>query len=112
MAVQKLSGGNQQRVVIAKWLATDPKILFIDEPTNGIDVGAKAEIHALMRKLASQGMAIVMVSSEMTEVLSISDTILVMRRGRINGVFDGVNATQEDLLNVAILSQSKKEAVG
>lgn len=112
MAVQKLSGGNQQRVVIAKWLATNPKILFIDEPTNGIDVGAKAEIHTLMRNLASQGMAIVMVSSEMAEVLSISDTILVMRRGRINGIFKGADANQEELLNAAILSQPKKEAVG
>lgn len=111
MMVQKLSGGNQQRVVIAKWLATEPKILFIDEPTNGIDVGAKSEIHSLMRQLAAQGMAIIMVSSELTEVLSISDTVLVMRRGRINGVFDGATATQEELLNAAILSNSGKEAV-
>lgn len=111
MMVQKLSGGNQQRVVIAKWLATEPKILFIDEPTNGIDVGAKSEIHGLMRQLASQGMAIIMISSELTEVLSISDTVLVMRRGRINGVFDGAATNQEELMNAAILSKSGKEAV-
>lgn len=109
MTVQKLSGGNQQRVVIAKWLATNPEILFIDEPTNGIDVGAKSEIHNLMRELASQGMAIVMVSSELPEVLSISDTVLVMRRGRINGVFDGASANQEELLNAAILSNGGRE---
>ena len=110
MVVQKLSGGNQQRVVIAKWLATDPEILFIDEPTNGIDIGAKSEIHNLMRRLASQGMAIVMVSSELPEVLSISDTVLVMRRGRINGVFDGAATNQEELLNAAILSNPGKGA--
>ncbi len=109
MVVQKLSGGNQQRVVIAKWLATNPEILFIDEPTNGIDVGAKSEIHNLMRELAAQGMAIVMVSSELSEVLSISDTVLVMRRGRINGVFDGASANQEELLNAAILSNAGRE---
>ena len=102
MVVQKLSGGNQQRVVIAKWLATDPEILFIDEPTNGIDIGAKSEIHNLMRRLASQGMAIVMVSSELPEVL--------MRRGRINGVFDGAATNQEELLNAAILSNPGKGA--
>lgn len=112
MPVQKLSGGNQQRVVIAKWLATNPKILFIDEPTNGIDVGAKSEIHSLMRRLAAQGMAIVMISSELPEVLAVSDTILVMRRGRINGVFQGAKANQEELLNAAILAQTTKEVVG
>ena len=106
----QFSGGMKQRVVIAKWLATDPEILFIDEPTNGIDVGAKSEIHNLMRRLASQGMAIVMVSSELPEVLSISDTVLVMRRGRINGVFDGAATNQEELLNAAILSNPGKGA--
>lgn len=109
MLVQKLSGGNQQRVVIAKWLATNPKILFVDEPTNGIDVGAKSEIHDLLRKLASEGMAIVMVSSEQAEVLAISDRILVMRRGRINGVFDGATADSEAMMNAAILSRRNKE---
>ena len=83
---------------------------FIDEPTNGIDIGAKSEIHNLMRRLASQGMAIVMVSSELPEVLSISDTVLVMRRGRINGVFDGAATNQEELLNAAILSNPGKGA--
>ncbi|MGE5606763.1 MAG: sugar ABC transporter ATP-binding protein [Bacteroidota bacterium] len=103
MAVQQLSGGNQQRVVIAKWLATKPKVLIIDEPTHGIDVGAKAEIHQLLKDLALQGMGIIMVSSELPEVLAISDRILVMRRGRINGEFVGGNVTQEEIMNRAIL---------
>lgn len=106
MLVSKLSGGNQQRVVIAKWLATDPKILIIDEPTNGIDVGAKSEIHSLLRKLAAGGMGIIMISSELTEVLAISDHILVMRRGRINGRLDGSLAKQEAIMNAAILNKS------
>lgn len=103
MAVQQLSGGNQQRVVIAKWLATKPQVLIIDEPTHGIDVGAKAEIHQLLKDLASQGMGIIMVSSELPEVLAISDKILVMRHGRINGEFAGGSATQEEIMNKAIL---------
>lgn len=104
MLANKLSGGNQQRVVIAKWLATDPKILIIDEPTNGIDVGAKSEIHGLLRELSAKGMGIIMISSELAEVLSISDKVFVMRRGRINGTFDGATATQEVIMNAAILS--------
>ena len=103
MAAQKFSGGNQQRIVIAKWLATDPKILIVDEPTNGIDVGAKDEIHKLLRELASNGMGIIMISSELPEVLAISDKVLVMRRGRINAVLDGETATQEMIMNAAIL---------
>jgi ABC-type sugar transport system ATPase subunit len=105
MVVQKLSGGNQQRVVIAKWLATDPEILIVDEPTNGIDVGAKSEIHTLLRNLAAKGMGIIMISSELPEVLAISDTILVMRRGRINAAFDGETANQNMIMNAAILSK-------
>lgn len=103
MAAQKFSGGNQQRIVIAKWLATDPKILIVDEPTNGIDVGAKDEIHKLLRELAGKGMGIIMISSELPEVLAISDRILVMRRGMINAVLDGESATQETIMNAAIL---------
>lgn len=75
-------------------------------------MGAKSEIHSLMRRLAAQGMAIVMISSELPEVLAVSDTILVMRRGRINGVFQGAKANQEELLNAAILAQTTKEVVG
>lgn len=102
MAVKDLSGGNQQRVVIAKWLATNPKVLIIDEPTNGIDVGAKREIHKLLRELATKGIGIIMISSELPEVLAISDKILVMRRGRIVATFDGSKATQEDIMNKAV----------
>jgi ABC-type sugar transport system ATPase subunit len=104
MDVQKLSGGNQQRVVIAKWLATNPKILIIDEPTNGIDVGAKEEIHRLLKDLASKGMAIIMISSELPEILALSDRIMVMRRGRIVAEFDGDKATQEMIMNKAVLN--------
>lgn len=106
MLVQKLSGGNQQRVVIAKWLATDPKVLIIDEPTNGIDVGAKTEIHNLLRDLAAKGMGILMISSELPEVLAISDKVLVMRRGRIAVEFDAENLTQEEIMNKAIISNT------
>ena len=81
--VRQLSGGNQQKVVLGKWLATNPRILIMDEPTRGIDVGAKAEIHLLMRKLAAEGMAILMISSELPEVLGMSDRVLVMNGGRI-----------------------------
>lgn len=109
MLVQKLSGGNQQRVVVAKWLATNPKILIVDEPTNGIDIGAKSEIHCLLRELASKGMGIIMISSELPEVLAISDTILVMRRGRINGTFEGKVATQKCIMNAAILCDARED---
>ncbi len=104
MLTSKLSGGNQQRIVIAKWLATNPKILIIDEPTNGIDVGAKSEIHGLLRELAKEGMGIIMVSSELPEVLAISDNILIMRRGKINGRMEGASASQEQIMNAAILN--------
>jgi ABC-type sugar transport system ATPase subunit len=97
-----LSGGNQQRVVIAKWLAINPKILIVDEPTRGIDIGAKAEIHALLRKLASDGMAVLMISSDMPEILAVSDRILVMHQGRIAGELSAAEATQERILNYAM----------
>ncbi len=93
--VRQLSGGNQQKVVLGKWLATNPRILIMDEPTRGIDVGAKAEIHLLMRKLAGEGMAILMISSELPEVLGMSDRVLVMNGGRIVGEFDKEHATAE-----------------
>jgi ABC-type sugar transport system ATPase subunit len=92
--VGKLSGGNQQKVGLSKWLATEPRILIMDEPTRGIDVGAKAEIHRLMSEFAGRGMAILMISSELPEVLGMSDRILVMRAGRIVAEVDRANATQ------------------
>ena len=96
-----LSGGNQQRVVIAKWLALQPKVLIVDEPTRGIDVGATAEIHALLCDLAKQGMAILMISSEMAEILAMSDQNFVMRQGRIEGELSRAEATQEKIMRLA-----------
>jgi ribose transport system ATP-binding protein/inositol transport system ATP-binding protein len=80
-----LSGGNQQKVVLAKWFMEPPKVLILDEPTRGVDVGAKSEIHSLMGEFASQGMAIVMISSELPEVMSISDRVLIYHEGKLNG---------------------------
>jgi rhamnose transport system ATP-binding protein len=91
----KLSGGNQQKIVLGKWLANQPKLLILDEPTRGIDVGAKAEIHRLMSELAGQGLAILMISSELPEVLGMSDRVLVMREGRLAAAFSRAEATPE-----------------
>lgn len=96
-----LSGGNQQKVVLAKWLATGPQVLILDEPTRGIDVGTKAAVHRLMRDLAAQGMAILMISSELPEVLGMSDRILVMREGRISGEFPREAASPERIMAAA-----------
>jgi ABC-type sugar transport system ATPase subunit len=98
----KLSGGNQQRVVLAKWLATNPKILIVDEPTNGIDVGAKAEIHQILRDLTESGMAIIVISSELPEILAITDRVIIMRRGRISAEKFCQGLNQEDILSKAI----------
>ena len=86
--VDSLSGGNQQKVVIAKWLMGDPQIIILDDPTRGIDVGAKAEIHRLMTELAREGKAIILISSEMPEVIGVSNRIIVIREGHINGEFE------------------------
>jgi rhamnose transport system ATP-binding protein len=96
-----LSGGNQQKVVISKWLATHPRTLILDEPTRGIDVGAKAEVHRLMGELARSGMAILMISSELPEILAMSDRVLVMREGRLVAEMDGREATQESIIRAA-----------
>jgi rhamnose transport system ATP-binding protein len=97
-----LSGGNQQKVVISKWLETKPKVLILDEPTRGIDVGAKVEVHQLVDDLAAQGLAIILISSDLPEVLAMSDRILVMREGRQMAVFDHREATQERVLSAAM----------
>jgi rhamnose transport system ATP-binding protein len=97
----ELSGGNQQKVVLAKWLSTNPKILILDEPTRGIDVGTKAAVHALMGKLAAEGIAILMISSELPEVLGMSDRIIVMHEGRMTGHFSRAEATQEKIISAA-----------
>jgi ABC-type sugar transport system ATPase subunit len=95
--VRQLSGGNQQKVVLAKWLATSPRVLIMDEPTRGIDVGAKAEIHALISRLAQQGMAILMISSELPEVLGMSDRVLVMNGGRLVASFGRGEASADQI---------------
>ena len=100
--VVNLSGGNQQKVVIGKWLVTHPKILILDEPTRGIDVGAKKEIHQLMSDLAAKGVGIIMISSEMPEVLGMSDRIIVMHDGRICGEFDAREATQSKIMSTIL----------
>jgi rhamnose transport system ATP-binding protein len=100
--VGNLSGGNQQKVSLARWLAADPKVLILDEPTQGVDVGAKAEIHALMGDLAAKGLAILMISSEMPEVLALSDRVAVMHSGTLIGTLDRAEATQERVLDLAL----------
>ena len=99
--VGNLSGGNQQKVIISRWLTLNPRILILDEPTRGIDVGAKAEIHALIDTLASEGVGILMISSELPEILGISDRILVMRAGEITGEFTRREATQDAIMHCA-----------
>ncbi len=99
--VEKLSGGNQQKVMFGKWLNTRPRIFLLDEPTRGIDVGAKAEVHAMVRELAEEGMAILCISSDLPEVLAMSDRILVMREGRQMGILGRDEATQEAVMSLA-----------
>jgi ribose transport system ATP-binding protein len=96
-----LSGGNQQKVILSRWLSSKSKILIFDEPTRGIDVGAKAEVFALMNQLAQQGVGIIMISSEMPELLSMADRILVMRAGRFTAEYQQGQASQEELLRSA-----------
>jgi rhamnose transport system ATP-binding protein len=96
-----LSGGNQQKVALARWLAVKPKILILDEPTQGVDVGAKSEIHKLIRRLAAQGMAVLMISSDLPEILGMSDRIAVMRGGTIVVMLPG-NSTAHDVMAAAL----------
>jgi len=99
--IQSLSGGNQQKVLISRWLANDPDILILDEPTRGIDVGAKYEIYCIIAELAKQGKSIIMISSEMGELIGMSDRIMVMCEGRVTGFVDGKDATQENIMELA-----------
>ena len=105
--VSRLSGGNQQKVLFSKWLARKPKLLIADEPTRGVDVGAKAEIHSLLRDLANQGAAVVMISSELPEVLGMSDRIAVMREGRLIKIFDCNEAGEENVGACALGAMEK-----
>jgi len=100
--VANLSGGNQQKVALSRWLVTKPSVLILDEPTQGIDVGAKAEIHALMSELAAQGTAILMISSELPEILGMSDRAAVIHDGTIFGMLDRAEATQANILALAL----------
>lgn len=109
--VRNLSGGNQQKVVLAKWLFAQSKVLIFDEPTRGIDVGAKQEIYNLMNQLAAGGAGIIMVSSELPEVLGMSDRILVMEEGRVTAELVREQATQESIMRYAT-TRSEKRAVG
>jgi rhamnose transport system ATP-binding protein len=97
-----LSGGNQQKVALARWLAIEPDVMILDEPTQGVDIGSKSEIHEMMVDLAAQGMAVVMISSELPEILGMSDRIAVMRAGTIAGVLSRGEATQESILALAL----------
>ena len=99
--IQSLSGGNQQKVLVGRWLANDPDVLILDEPTRGIDVGAKYEIYCIIADLAAQGKSIIMISSEMSELIGMSDRIMVMCDGRVTGFVEGENATQENIMALA-----------
>jgi ribose transport system ATP-binding protein len=113
-AVANLSGGNQQKVVLARWLLTDPKILLLDEPTKGIDIKGKAEIYRLIEDLAARGLGVILVSSELPELLALSDRIIVLREGRLAGALDRSEATEERIIELATLryEEGKNEATG
>lgn len=102
LPVSSLSGGNQQKIVLAKWLLTNSKIIIFDEPTRGIDIGVKQEIYQIMKDLAKQGISIIMISSEMPELIGISDRILIMRNGKIAGEVNSEDCTQEQILDIAL----------
>jgi ribose transport system ATP-binding protein len=105
-----LSGGNQQKVVLGKWLSMRPRAIIFDEPTRGVDVGAKSEIYALMRALADQGVAILMISSDMEEVIGVSDRIAVMHEGRISGFLDREHFSEHNVLMLAVGQTGQQEA--
>ena len=108
--MRTLSGGNQQKVVLAKWLATEPRVLILDEPTRGIDVGAKAEVHRMIGDLAGKGSAIVLISSELPEVLGMSDRIVVLREGRVAAELDRDGATSERIMDAATGVETEEAA--
>jgi ABC-type sugar transport system ATPase subunit len=109
--VSDLSGGNQQKVVLAKWLATRPRILILDEPTRGIDVAVKAEVHRIISELAEQGVAILLISSELPEILALSDRVLVMDSGRVKRVLATSNVTQETIMSAALMANQAPESL-
>ena len=101
MPAGNLSGGNQQKVVLAKWILKEPKILILDEPTRGVDIGAKKEIYNIINDLAGQGVAVIMISSELPELLGMSDRIMVVREGRVTGIISKEEANQENVMILA-----------
>ncbi len=101
--IGNLSGGNQQKVLIGRWLATAPKILILDEPTRGIDVGAKSEIYAIMNELVKNGVSIIMISSELPEIINMSDRIYVMADGEVRGCLGRDEVSQESIMNLAAI---------
>ena len=101
--IQSLSGGNQQKVLVARWLLTDPDILLLDEPTRGIDVGAKYEIYMIINNLVEQGKSVIMISSEMPELIGMSDRIMVMSNGRVAGIVNTKETDQSEILRLASL---------
>ena len=107
---ENLSGGNQQKIVIAKWLATRPKLLILDEPTRGVDVGARAEIYGFMNELAKQGVAILMISSDLPEVINMSDRVLVMHEGRVTANLSKAELSQETIMRYATTEGSNSDA--
>jgi rhamnose transport system ATP-binding protein len=106
LEVAKLSGGNQQKVMLSKWLNTDPSILILDEPTRGVDVGSKAEVHAIIGQLAADGIGVIVISSDLPEVLALSDRVLVMREGRQMAILDRDEASQETVMTAAMGQRS------
>jgi ABC-type sugar transport system ATPase subunit len=105
-----LSGGNQQKVALARWLATKPRLLILDEPTQGVDVGAKSEIHRIIRSLAARGLAVVMISSDLPEILGMSDRIAVLRGGRLVQTLAGAEASADAVMAAALRDQTEQTA--
>ena len=105
--VKNLSGGNQQKVVLARWLALGPRILIVDEPTRGIDVGAKSEVHQLLHEMAMSGIAIIAISSELAELLAIGDRIIAMRAGRIAGELQRHEASEQALMQLMTMGDAR-----
>jgi rhamnose transport system ATP-binding protein len=106
LPVAKLSGGNQQKVMLSKWLNTNPSILILDEPTRGVDVGSKSEVHAIIGELAAEGIGVIVISSDLPEVLALSDRVLVMREGRQMTILDRADADPEAVMNAAMGQKS------
>ena len=112
LEVAKLSGGNQQKVMLSKWLNTNPSVLIFDEPTRGVDVGSKAEVHAIIGQLAAEGIGVIVISSDLPEVLVLSDRVLVMREGRQMAILDRAEANEETVMTAAMGQRSTKPADG